>query len=586
MSTAVERLESWMAEPEADRLEFKEAKANYDYDKLARYCSALANEGGGRIILGVTDKRPRRVVGSQAFPDPGHTVARLTRSLQFRIECEEIHHPNGRVLVFTAPPHMLGVPVQHEGIYWARAGDELRAMPPHQLRGIFDEAAPDFSAELHPKAVLSDLDPALIEWFRARWRRKSGNAALDALSQQQLLEDAELMQDGKLTLGALILGGTKAALGRYLAQAEVIFEYRPSEASLAHQQRIEYRQGFLGILDGIWTTINLRNETLHFQEGFFIGDIPAFNEAVVREAILNAVAHRDYRRAESIFVRQFPRKLEIVSPGGFPDGITVENLLWKQSPRNRRIAEACGRCGLVERSGQGANRMFEESIKEGKPKPDFTGTDDYQVELTLRGEIQNPAFLGFLQKIGAERLASFSTRDILVLDAIQREEPLPDDLKERVPHLLDEGIIERIGRGRGVRFILSRKFHSFLGQHGAYTRRKGLDRETNKALLLKHIQENQGDGSPFRDLEQVLPALSRSRCRTCCRSFERKAKSACLERGGEAAGIREGRDNMRRHWCKTEHNGAVRSFVYMKLYAPGRRPILCTGVQKGMSENG
>jgi hypothetical protein len=96
------------------------------------------------------------------------------------------------------------------------------------------------------------------------------------------------------------------------------------------------------------------------------------------------------------------------------------------------------------------------------------------------------------------------------LDAVQREEALPEDLKERLPHLLDEGIIERIGRGRGVRFILSRKFHSFLGQHGAYTRRKGLDRETNKALLCKHILENQEAGSAFHDLEQVLPALSRN----------------------------------------------------------------------------
>ena len=114
--TPLERLDAWMAEPEAERLEFKEAKANYDFDKLAKYCSALANEGGGRIILGITDKRPRRVVGCQAFPDPGHTVARLTRALQFRIEFEEIQHPHGRVLVFNAPPHMLGVPVQHEGI--------------------------------------------------------------------------------------------------------------------------------------------------------------------------------------------------------------------------------------------------------------------------------------------------------------------------------------------------------------------------------------------------------------------------------------------------------------------------------------
>jgi ATP-dependent DNA helicase RecG len=510
MSTPVERLEQLMTEPEAERLEFKEAKANYDYDKLARYCAALANEGGGKIILGVTDKRPRRVVGSKAFPDPGHTVARLTKSLLFRINFEEVQHPDGPVLIFAVPPHTRGVPVQYEGAFWARAGEELKAMPHDQLRRIFDEAAPDFSAELHPLAVFSDLDPLLIGQFRAMWKRKSGNAALDGLSDQQLLEDAELVQDGKLTLAALILLGTRAGVGRYLAQAEVIFEYRSNEASLAHQQRIEYRQGFLGLLDSLWATLNLRNETLHYQEGLFVGDIPSFNETVVREAILNAVAHRDYRRPESIFVRQFPRKLEIVSPGGLPDGITIENLLWKQSPRNRRVAEACARCGLVERSGQGANRMFEESIKEGKPRPDFTGTDAHQVEVTLRGEIQNPALLRFLEKIGKERLAAFITTDLLILDSIQRDVAVAPELQGRVPHLLEQGIIERIGRGRGVRFILSRKFHSFLGQGGAYTRRKGLDRETNKALLCKHILENKEAGSAFRDLEQVLPALSRN----------------------------------------------------------------------------
>ena len=505
----VEHLQLWMAEPEAERLEFKEAKSSFDYDKLAKYCSALANEGGGRIILGVTDRRPRRVVGSHAFLEPGRTVAQLTRSLQFRIEFEEIQHPDGRVLVFTAPPHMLGVPVQHEGIYWARAGDELRPMPPDQLRRIFDEAAPDFSAQLHPQAVLSDLDPALVEQFRSMWRRKSNNAALDRLSHEQLLEDAELAFEGILTMAALILVGTKAALGRYLAQAELIFEYRSTEASLAHQHRIEYREGFLGILDSLWTTLNLRNETLHYQEGLFIGDIPAFNESVVREAILNAVAHRDYRRPESVFVRQFPRKLEIVSPGGFPDGITVDNLLWKQSPRNRRISEACAKCGLVERSGQGANRMFEESIKEGKPQPDFTGTDAHQVAVTLRGEIQNPEFLRFLEKVGKDRLASFTTSDLLILDSIQRDVALPVELQARVPHLLEQGIIERIGRGKGSRLIFSRGLYGHLGKAGSYTREKGLDRETNKALLLKHIEEAKGPGASIKELEQVLPALTR-----------------------------------------------------------------------------
>jgi ATP-dependent DNA helicase RecG len=510
VSAIVSELEDWLLEPESERLEFKEAKSNFHFETLAKYCAALANEGGGKIILGATDKRPRQVVGTAAFKEPGRTVAGLAGRLGIQVTVEEIHHTSGRVLVFHVPPRPVGVPIQYEGVYWSRSGDELRALPSDRLRRIFDESGPDFSAELHPAAGLDDLDPTLIERFREMWMRKTANAALATAAPRQLLEDAELLADDKVTHAALILLGTRQALGKRLAQAELIFEYRTSEASIPFQQRIEFRSGFLGYLDELWKTINLRNEVLQYREGFFIGDIPAFNEAVVREAVLNALAHRDYRLPGSVFVRQFPRRMEIVNPGGFPPGITAENLLWRQSPRNRRIADACAKCGLVERSGQGANRMFEESIKEGKPKPDFTGTDDYQVELTLRGEIQNPDFLRFLQKIGAEQLSTFGTRDILVLDAIQREQPLPSDLRDQLPHLLDEGVIERIGRGRGARFILSRGLYGFLGKGGAYTRQKGLDRETNKALLYKHIEENREGGSAFRELEQVLPALTRN----------------------------------------------------------------------------
>jgi ATP-dependent DNA helicase RecG len=106
-------------------------------------------------------------------------------------------------------------------------------------------------------------------------------------------------------------------------------------------------------------------------------------------------------------------------------------------------------------------------------------------------------------------LATFGTRDLLVLDAVQREEPLPEDLKEHLPRLLDEGIVERIGRGRGSRLILSRGLYDFMGKGGDYTRRKGLDRETNKALLLQHIIGAGSSGSAFTELQQVLPALSR-----------------------------------------------------------------------------
>ena len=172
--TAISRLEELIVRPENESLEFKEAKNGFQFEKLAEYCAALSNEGGGSVVLGVTDRRPRRIVGTSAFEEPGRTVARLSDRLRIRVECSEIQHPNGRVLIFTAPARPLGLPVQCEGIYWSRAGDELRPMRTQELQQIFDEAGPDFSTELHPSATLSDLHPELIELFRGHVAQKIG----------------------------------------------------------------------------------------------------------------------------------------------------------------------------------------------------------------------------------------------------------------------------------------------------------------------------------------------------------------------------------------------------------------------------
>jgi ATP-dependent DNA helicase RecG len=99
---------------------------------------------------------------------------------------------------------------------------------------------------------------------------------------------------------------------------------------------------------------------------------------------------------------------------------------------------------------------------------------------------------------------------LLALDALRREQPLGDDLKPHLIHLIEEGLVERIGRGRGTRYILSRGLYSVLGQKGVYTRKKGLDRDAHKALLVKHIEDNRTEGSRLADLMQVLPSLSRS----------------------------------------------------------------------------
>ena len=398
MNITIETLEMFLDSKEGERLEFKEARASFPFESLVKYCAALANEGSGLIILGVTDKRPRKVVGSQAFEQPERTRAGLIKQLKLNIDFSVVNHPDGRVLMFHIPTRPIGNPVKYEGIYWTREGDSLVPMSEDRLRSVFAEAGHDFSSDSCDSASMDDLDDVAIESFRERWIKKSGNKGLATRDYEQLLTDAEMLDDGRITYAALILFGTRKALGKHLAQSEVIFEYRSSEASGPAQHRKEFRQGFFSFYDELWELINLRNDIQHFQSGLFVLDVTTFSERVVREAILNAVSHRDYQLGGSVFIRQYPRRLTVESPGGFPVGINEQNILDRQSPRNRRIADVLAKCGLVERSGQGMNLMFELSIQESKPIPDFTGTDQYQVVLNLNGEVQDPSISAVSRK--------------------------------------------------------------------------------------------------------------------------------------------------------------------------------------------
>ena len=524
----VDELYSLIKCPEDGHLEFKEAKNNYDSDKLTQYCCALANEGGGRLILGVSDKTPRVIVGSHACQNLEKTKSDLIFRLHLRIEVHEILVENKRVVLFIVPSRPIGVPIQYQGIYWMRRGEELVSMTQDMLKRIFIEGGPDFSAQVCPHAKLEDLDSKSINIFREMWIQKSGNKDLKKLSNKQLLKDIDVIFDKGITYAALILFGLRPSLRKFLAQAEVIFEYRSSGVTGAAQQRLEYTQGFFSFYDALWTTINLRNDLQHFQDGLFVWDIPTFNEKAIREAILNAISHRDYRMGGSIWIKQFPRKIVIASPGGFLTGINPENMLWKQQPRNRTIADVFNKCGLVERAGQGADRIFEESIREGKSLPDFAHTDEHEVVLTLDGQIRDEAFLRFLEQIGQEQLSSFTTEDFIVLDLIHKEQLMPatpTELKFRLNYLIDIGIIERIGKGRSARYLLCLKYYKLAGKSGVYTRKRGLDKETNKELLLKHLRSNTKVGSKFQELHQVLPSLSRSQIQKLLIElrFEKKA---------------------------------------------------------------
>ena len=526
-------LEDWIRDKEGERLEFKEAKNHFDFELLAKYCAAIANEGGGRIMLGVTNDRPRRIVGSKAFEQPERTRKGLCERIPLGIDFEEIDHPDcasgSRVLIFIVPSRPVGMAIQYDGHRWVRKEDSLVEMSDDRLRGIYAESGHDFSADICRGVSLSDLDADAIRNFRERWIAKAKKAEdqeqakrVQSIDDAQLLEDVEAIVDGQVTYAGLILFGTNRALTRNLAAAEIVFEYRSSDASGPAQDRKEYRRGFFCCYDELWQQINLRNDKQDFQEGLFVTPISTFNERPVREAILNAVSHRNYQLGGNIFIRQYPRRLEIDSPGGLPVGITLENILDRQNPRNRRIAEILTRCGLVERSGQGMNLIYEDLIKQSKPAPNFSRTDQYQVGLTMFGTVEDPAFVRFVERVSKETTAFFHTHDWLLMAAASRGEKLPKESQGRINHLIDRGIIER---GKGKTYMLSRKFYEFVGKAADYTRRKGLDREHNLALLKKHIDESGATGASLDELCQVIPSVPHTTVRSLLRTLKKRGSA-------------------------------------------------------------
>ncbi len=509
---------------ESENVEFKEAKTQFNFNKLGEYCAAMANERGGKVVLGVSDGLPRHVVGTDAFPSVPDVKRDLLVELSLRVDVREISCPEGRVLVFEVPSRPIGQPVRWKAKYLMRSGESLVPMTPETLNAILAEGQPDYSGVVCSAASMADLADAAIDAFRRQWLRKSRNRSYESLPTEQLLSDAELLVDGKVTHAALILLGTHQALGRCLPHAEVIYEFRSAEEAIHPQVRREFRQGFLTWYDELWQLIDARNDLQEFRDGLFRRDIPMFDHDVIREAILNAVCHRDYRLQDSVFIRQSPKQMEIVSPGGFIGGVTPENILRRQAWRNRRLAEAFQKCGLVERSGQGADRMFEKSIREGKATPDYSNSDEHRVSLLIQGEVQDVRFLRFLENVAEQALAPFGVEDLLVLDMLRRGREVPAPLKHRLVNLRECGVVERVGKGRGARYILSRKLYGFLGEEGKYTRHKGLDRRTNKELLLKHIREYRADGSKLRELMQVLPDLKRSQVQTLLQEMKAEGK--------------------------------------------------------------
>ena len=437
-------------------------------------------------------------------------------------------------MIFDIPPRPVGQRVRSNGnyVYPIRRGESLGEMDDDATREILNEVQPDFSSSIVEQLMLSDLDQRAIENFIKQRVEKTGNTGLRSTSLEQILKDAELMRGKRLTIACLLLLGKAEKLTEFLPQAEIIYEWRNDPNQIHHDFRISWRVPYFIIYDDIWNTINARNIRIPYQVGFIQQEVMAFDEKACREAVNNAVAHRVYSiSGRSIMIYASPYSFTVVSPGGFPNRITPETVLtappyW----RNRLIAEAFERTKLVERSGQGIDNIFEISIRQGKGSPNFNGTDENTVKINICAKVQDVQFVKFLEKVANERQIIFSFDEIYELEKLRVQKQL-SALKHK-EKFLSLGIIEKIGKTSGTKYILSHKYYSYKEKPGVYTRIRGLTREHKKELVLEHLRR-EGKGIK-KDFIEAFPDLKVSDISNLLQElkYEGKIERVGSDRGG------------------------------------------------------
>lgn len=264
--------------------------------------------------------------------------------------------------------------MKFEGVPLMRTGESLREMSDEEMYKILSEQEPDLSAKECNGLTIEDLDTKAIEVMKQRYAEKNDNPAFASVSDEQALIDLDLLVDGKLNYAALVLLGKSKAIKKYMPQNNVVIEYRNDPASIQYDDRIEIQQPLFLAIESIWTYINqpVLNPQVHISEKAYIFDIKLFNKETIREAVLNAIAHRSMIVQNDVVIKQSPTELTITNAGGFPIGVDKSNVLTVNStPRSKRLAEVLQKTGLVEKSGQGVDKMYTNCIMEAKPLPDF-----------------------------------------------------------------------------------------------------------------------------------------------------------------------------------------------------------------------
>lgn len=374
MATTPQQIDMWRgARSEHQRLEFKEAKTQFDNRKLYKYCVALANEGGGYLLLGIEDQPPRRVVGTAAFDDLVVMAAKMFQTLGFRVDLEEVQHPDGRVLVFHIPGRPAGTVYDFEGAYLMRAGEELVPMSEDRLRAIFAEGQPDWLLEPALKDCDDDRVVQLLDtqsYFDLLHLPYPVNRSgvLARFENEKLIQRAGARWT-ITNLGGILFAKKLDEFDRLARKAARVIVYEGTnklKTKLDRPGTKGYAVGFQGLVEFINGLVP-SNEVI---EQALRREVKMFPEIAVRELVANALIHQDFSESgTSVMIEIYDDRMEISNPG--KSFIAPDRFIDEYQSRNERLADLMRRLGICEEKGSGVDKVVHAAEFFQLPAPDF-----------------------------------------------------------------------------------------------------------------------------------------------------------------------------------------------------------------------
>lgn len=371
----IETLHNWMnALHEDEHLDFKEAKSQFDAHKLLRYCVAFANELGGKLILGVSDKLPRKVVGTNAIQNIGEIKSKILDKLRMRVDIHEIAHPDGRVLVIDIPSRPIGQPQHLDGTYLMRSGEELVPMSPDQLQRIFAEQQSSWLEQiakngLNGSDVISLIDTqTYFDLLKLPYPTTQG-AVLDRLCKDGLISKNKAGYE-ILNLGAILLAKRLDAFSSNIARKAPRFIIYKGVDKMETQHEQVGSKGYAVAFDGLVEFVHAAAPQNHFVEQVIREEVKMFPKQALRELIANALIHQDFSATgASVIISMFSDRIEISNPG-LPE-IEVKRFIDEQSSRNESLALIMRKLGICEEKGSGVDKVVKAAEDFQLPAPDF-----------------------------------------------------------------------------------------------------------------------------------------------------------------------------------------------------------------------